>query len=149
MFFSIEFLSFIRYSHVLLLTNYLFLYLFFLSFLTQTTEILSDSIFRSTGYKCVGEFTRLECESDKMIIVTRVLSRRSTLNFNCSVFDGDNDDISEFDYDFKDKCNGGTTCQFKLPQGKHLFGQYKSTANFESNRINIIYSCVPSEIYLF
>ncbi len=69
-----------------------------------------------------------------------------TQNSNCSEID-DDESVSEYEYDFKEKCNGGRTCVFKLPKNKHLIGEYKSKETFESNRINIIYSCVPSKCF--
>ena len=98
-------------------------------------------MFRSTGFKCVdGEFARLECENNNIIVITRVINGRSNSN-NCSIID-DDEMVSEYDHDFKEKCNGGQTCVFKLPKKAYSLGQHKS---IESNRINIIYSCVPSK----
>ena len=111
-------------------------------------EFVDNSLFKSTGFKCVdGESTRLECEENNIIIITRVISGRSNSNSNCSEID-DDESVSEYEYDFKEKCNGERTCVFKLPKKKHLIGEYKSKATFESNRINIIYSCVPSKCFL-
>jgi hypothetical protein len=78
-----------------------------------------------------------------MIVITNIESRRS-FNPDCSVID-EGECRSEYGYDFKEKCNGEQTCVLKIQKYNQKIGEYGSTSNFESNRINIFYSCIPSK----
>ena len=92
-------------------------------------------MFHSTGFNCSGKYARLECDNNNIIVITNVISSQGTDENDCSVYDEQTKKHPdyEYEYDFIEKCNGGHSCNFKLPE---KFGQ---------NRINIIYSCVPGK----
>ena len=113
---------------------------------------------KTTGYHCVNSYATLQCSKDHVIFVSRSEHRYSS---------GQCFEDEEIDYNggglvsqahclgvdesceyYSGRCNGLRNCNVKIEKRSHQVGVYGGNCNFDSNVVNVYYTCVPCKLKL-
>ncbi len=125
--------------------------------LCSTSNAIDHLEIKTSDYICINNYATLECTKGFVIFVTKTehfyrsgqCLEDDSIDYNsegkpsqahCKGID----ETCEY---YKRECNGKSSCNIKATKKLHQIGVFGGNCDFESNIVNVHYTCVPSKSY--